>query len=137
MKLLCIQCGNYTYFECDVQVHRSVRPTREGIVVEDAVFDEFNWSDCNVRDALYDNVDYVLKQSAEVLQYDMDSCHYENTLITCGRCGSKRVTPPYSDWRPKRNYQTLQQEIMNNKEEFKNLRKEKIYHADNMPLWKP
>ncbi len=137
MKLLCIQCGNYTYFECDVQMHRSVRPTRNGIIVDDAVFDEYNWSDSNVRDALYDNVDYVLKQSAEVLQYDMDSGHYENTLITCGRCGSKRVTPPYSKWSPKRNYQTLQQEIIDNREEFKDLRKERIYHADNLPMWEP
>ncbi len=137
MKLLCIQCGNYTYFECDVQVHRSVRPTNEGLIIDDAVFDDYNWSDSNIRDALYDNVEYVLKQSAEVLQYDMDSGHYENTLITCGRCGSRRVTPPYSRWSPKRNHQTLQQEIMDNREEFKDLRKERIDHANNMPMREP
>ena len=134
MKLLCIQCGNYVYFECDVQVHRSVRPTSEGILIGDAVFDEYNWSDSNIRDTLYDNVEYVLKQSAEVLQYDMDSGHYENTLITCGRCGSKRVSPPYSRWSPRRLLKSVDQEIIDNREEFKDLRKEKNYHADNLPM---
>ena len=137
MKLLCIQCGNYVYFECDVQVHRSVRPTSEGILIGDAVFDEYNWSDSNIRDTLYDNVEYVLKQSAEVLQYDMDSGHYENTLITCGRCGSKRVSPPYSMWSPRRLLKSVDQEIIDNREEFKDLRKEKNYHADNLPMWEP
>ena len=137
MKLICLTCGNYTYFKSDVQVHRSIRPTNEGIIVEDAVFDGFNWSDSSIRDALYDNVEYVLKQSLEVLRFDNYSGQYENTMITCGRCNSKRVTPPYSEWRPKGNYQSLQQELIENREEYKNLRKEKTY-ADNLPiLWKP
>ena len=136
MKLLCIQCGNYVYFECDVQVYRSVKPNGEGIILEDAVFDELNWSDCNIRDALYDNVEYVLKQSVEVLAYDMDSGHYENTLMICGRCGSRRVTPPYSKLDRRKNIKSVDEEILDNREEYKNLRKERIY-ADNLPVWQP
>lgn len=52
MTFLCTECGNYTYFECDVQIHRSVKPTKEGIIVEDATFEDFNWSDSNIRDGL-------------------------------------------------------------------------------------
>jgi DNA-directed RNA polymerase subunit RPC12/RpoP len=71
-----------------------------------------------------------------VLQCNSDTGHYENTLITCARCGSKRVTPPYSKWSPK-NYKSVYKEILENREEFKNLRKEKNYHANTLPvLWK-
>ena len=133
MRLLCVECGNYTYFECDVQVHRSIKPTKEGIIVEDATFEDFNWSDSNIRDGLEDSVGYALKQSADVLQYNPDTGHYENTLITCARCASKRVTPPYSKWSPK-NYKSVYKEILENREEFKNLRKEKYYHADKVRL---
>jgi hypothetical protein len=102
--------------------------------LEDAVFDDFNWSDSNVRDELQDNVDYVLRACDEVLQLNMDTGHYENTLITCARCGSKTVTPPYSEWRPKKNHKSLEKELMENREEFKQLRKEKYYHADKVRL---
>ena len=137
MTFLCAECGNYTYFECDIQVHQSVRSTKEGIIVEDATFDDFNWSDSNIRDGLEDSVGYALKQSADVLQRNPDTGHYENTRITCARCGSKRVTPPYSKWSPK-NYKSVYKEILENRDEFKNLRKEKIYHANTLPvLWKP
>ena len=137
MRLLCVECGNYTYFECDIQIYKSIKPTSEGLLLEDAVFDDFNWSDSNVRDELQDNVDYVLRACDEVLQLNMDTGHYENTLITCARCGSKRVTPPYSKWSPK-NYKSVYKEILENREEFKNLRKEKTYHANTLPvLWEP
>ena len=105
--------------------------------MDDVVIDDYNFSDSSVRDDLQDNVDYVLKSSVDLLQYNTDSGHYENTLITCARCESKRVIPPYSKWQPKRNYQSLEKEIMDNKNEFKNLRKEQT-HANNLPvLWKP
>ncbi len=137
MKLLCLACGNYTYFYSDVQIYRNVTPTIKGLMVDDVVIEDYNFSDSSVRDDLQDNVDYVLKQSVDLLQFNPDSGHYENTLITCARCNSKRVTPPYSKWKPKRNYQSLQKEIMDNKNEFKNLRKEQT-HANNLPvLWKP
>ena len=137
MKLLCLECGNYTYFHSDVQVYRNVTPSVGGLMIDDVVIENYNFSDSSVRDDLQDNVDYVLKDSLALLQVSDDSGHYENTLITCARCESKRVTPPYSDWKPKRNYQSLQKEIMENKNEFKNLRKEQT-HANNLPvLWKP
>lgn len=136
MKLICIACGNYTYWECDIQMFRLIKPTNDGLLLEDAVLDDFNWSDSTIRDELQDNVDYVLRASDEVLKYNADTGYYENTLITCARCGSKRVTPPYSKWRPKRNLKSVQEEILDNKEEFKQLRKDKT-HANTLPvLWK-
>ncbi len=137
MKLLCLECGNYTYFYSAVQIYRNITPTIKGLMVDDVVIEDYNFSDSSVRDDLQDNVDYVLKNSAELLQFNYDTGHYENSLITCARCESKRVTPPYSKWKPKRNYQSLQKEIMDNKNEFRNLRKEQT-HANNLPvLWKP
>jgi hypothetical protein len=88
MTFLCAECGNYTYFECDVQVHRSVKPTKEGIIVEDATFDDFNWSDSNIRDGLEDSVGYALKQSADVLQCNPDTGHL--TTVRKSSHGQKR-----------------------------------------------
>ena len=137
MKLLCLECGNYTYFNSDAQIYKNIRPTIDGLEINDVIIDEYNYSDSSVRDELQDNVDYVLKQSVSLLQFNNEIGHYESTLISCAVCKSKRVTPPYSDWKPKRNYQTLQAEILNNKTEFNNLRKERTY-ANNLPvLWKP
>ena len=46
MKLICAHCGNYTYFTAEVEGLRAVVSTVDGIVVEDAVFDNnWNWSD--------------------------------------------------------------------------------------------
>jgi len=137
MKMICTSCGNYTYFESDVQMFRMIKPTNEGLLLEDAMFEDFNWSDSNIRDELQDNVDYVIRACDETLQHNMDTGYYENTLITCARCGSKSVTPPYSKWHPKRNLKSVQQEVLDNSSEFKQLRKEKRY-ANTLPvLWKP
>lgn len=137
MSLICLECGNYVYFTTDVQVFKAVRPTREGLLLEDALFDEFNWTNSSIRDELQDNVDYCIRASKEVLQFNIDTGHYENTLIACGRCSSKRVTPPYSEWRPRRPLKSVHEEILENRKEFKQLREEKQY-ADKLPvLWQP
>ena len=138
MTFLCAECGNYTYFECDVQVYQSVNPGPEGLLIDDVLLEDFNYSDSNVRDELKDNVDYLLKQCAEAMYFDSYSGRYENSLISCARCESKRITPPYSEWTPKKNPKSLEQELMDNKEEFKQLRKEKNYYANTLPvLYKP
>ena len=137
MRLLCLECGNYTYFTSEVQMYRSVKPGPDGLLIDDVLLEDFNYSDCNIRDELRDNVDYLLKQGAEAMYYDYDSGQVENNLISCARCESKRITPPYSEWNPKRNPMSLEQELMENRNEYQNLRKEKEY-ANTLPvLWKP
>jgi hypothetical protein len=137
MRLLCLECGNYTYFTSEVQVYRSVKPGPEGLIIDDVLLEDFNYSECNIRDELRDNVDYLLKQGAEAMYYDYDSGQVENNLISCARCESKRITPPYSEWAPKHNPMSIEQELMEHKEEFKQFRKEKHY-ANTLPvLWKP
>jgi len=138
MKLICLDCGGYVYFEVDVEGLRAVTVTPEGLVVEDAIFDEdWNYSDSSLRDNLIDVVDYCLKQSDQALQIDPESGQFYNSYLTCSRCGSRKVTPPYSKWNPPRDYQSLSQEILENRSEYLNLRKERS-RANNLPvLFKP
>jgi len=137
MTLLCLECGNYTYFTSDVQVYQSVKPRPEGLLIDDVLLEDFNYSDSNIRDELRDNVDYLLNQGAEAMYFDSYSGEMENSLITCARCESKRITPPYSEWAPKRNPIPLEQELRENRHEYQNLRKEKNY-ANNLPVvWQP
>jgi len=138
MKLICLDCGGYVYFEVDVESLRAVTVTPEGLVVEDAIYDEdWNYSDSTLRDNLIDVVDYCLKQSDQALHMDPESGQFYNNYLTCSRCESRRVTPPYSKWNPPRDYQSLAQEILENRSEYLNLRKERA-RANSLPvLFKP
>ncbi|MEE9167914.1 MAG: hypothetical protein V3U24_10710 [Candidatus Neomarinimicrobiota bacterium] len=137
MKLICIACGNYTYFEAEVEGLRAVIPAAQGVVVEDAVIDDDNWSDGSLRDNLQDVVDWFLKQNDQALHFDADTGHYYNSYVRCARCGSPRVCPPYSKWTPPRSLKSLEEELLDNREELNALRKER-HHANHLPvLWKP
>jgi len=138
MKLICLDCGGYVYFEVDVEGLRAVTVTSEGLLVEDAIFDEdWNYSDSTLRDNLIDVVDYCLKQSEQALHMDPESGQVLNNYLTCARCKSRKVTPPYSDWHPPRDYQSLSEELLNNRNEYQELRKERR-RANTLPvLFKP
>ena len=138
MKLICIDCGGYVYFEADVEGLRAVTVSPEGLIVEDAIFDEdWNYSDSTLRENLVDVVDFVLKQSDQALHMDSESGQVLNNYLSCSRCGSRKVSPPYSQWQPPRDHQSLSQEILENRSEYQNLRKER-HRANTLPvLFKP
>jgi len=134
---MCIDCGNYTYFETDVQGIRSVEPTAEGMIIKDSMIESSNYTDETIRGSLIDIIDYVLKQSEQIFQFDPDTGKYHNQYITCSRCGSKVVTPPYSEWNPTPDFMPLGDEILENRKDYQQLRKEKR-DDNNLPiLWKP
>ncbi len=137
IKLLCIDCGNYTYFETDVQGIRSVEPTAEGMIIKDSMIENSNYTDETIRGNLTDIIDYVLKQSDQILQFDHETGKYQNQYITCARCGSNLVTPPYSEWKPTPEFIGLDDELLENSKEYLQLRKERK-DENNLPvLWKP
>jgi hypothetical protein len=135
MKLICINCGNDTYFEADVEGLKAIQPSDEGIIIDDADYDNWNYSDETLRANLMDIVDYVLKDSDNIIHYDSDTGCYYNSYIICARCRSRRVTIPYSEWRPPLPIQSVTNEIMTNRYEYLALRKERI-HENYLPvLW--
>jgi len=138
MKLICLDCSGYVYFDVDVEGLQAVTVTPEGLIVEDAIYDDdWNYSDSTLRENLVDVVDFVLKQSEQALHMDPESGQVFNNYLSCSRCGSRKVTPPYSDWHPPSDYQSLSQEILENRSEYHNLRKERS-RANNLPvLFKP
>ena len=133
MKLICPDCGNYTYFEAQVESLQIIEIYPRGLVIndhdKDGIFDGSTW----IRMGLQDLVDYCVKQDMEALQLDSSSMKYVNPHIACGRCGSNRVCVPYRDWSPPKNYQFLDEEIFCNRQEFAWLRKERKY-ADSLPV---
>ena len=135
MHLICHDCWNYTYFEVDVETLRELKADSGQLVVKDTKFDDFNYSQSMLRDNLNDIVQYVIKQNGAALIWDPESNSYLNNYISCARCGSKRVTKPYSSWHSNR-HQNLDKELLANQKEFTELRKERKY-ADRLPvLWK-
>ena len=133
MKLICLKCGNYTYFTAEVEGLRGITVDDEGLVVQDAIIDDFNWSDSTLRDNLDDIVKFALRQDPEQLQFDFDSGRYHNRYITCARCNSNEVTVPMSKWYPPKAFRTLEEELKENHKELIEFKKEKHY-ANYLPL---
>ena len=135
MQLICHDCWNYTYFEVDVETLRELKGGNGHLTIQDTKFDDFNYSQSMLRDNLNDIVAYVIKENGAALIWDSESSSYQNNYISCARCGSKKVTKPYSHWHSNR-HQSLDNELLANRKEFTELRRERKY-ADRLPvLWK-
>ena len=134
MQFICHSCWGYKYFEVDVETLKELKTGKDGVIVQDSKFEDFNYSESMLRENLSDIVQYVLKQDAAALVFDHETGGYLNNYISCARCGSKRVTKPYSPWSHR--HQPLERELLENHKEFKELRKERD-HENRMPvMWK-
>ena len=135
MKLLCVHCGNYTYFETDITTIKEITTSGGHIIIDNALFPDFDYTEDTIRDNLKDIVDYVLKQDDSSLAFDPETESYFNRHISCARCGSPKVTKPF---RPKPRTISLDQELEENRKEFEALRKECTDHENHLPqLWQP
>jgi len=134
MKLLCLRCGNYTYFITDITTVKEITTNGGLITIDNALFPDFDYTEDTIRENLKDIVDYVLKQDDSSLAFDPETETYYNKHITCARCGSEKVTKPF---RPKHRIVSLEQELAENREEYYSLRKERN-DEDNLPIvWQP
>ena len=135
MKLICVHCGNYAYFEVDIETVKEISTNAEGIIIENAFFADLDYTEETLRDNLNDIVEYVLKQNGSEMLYDPESETYYNRHIRCARCGSKKVTPPI---RKTHCQLPLEEEIQKYREEFNLLRKERCDNENHLPeLWQP
>ncbi|MBW2108639.1 MAG: hypothetical protein DRH50_14660 [Deltaproteobacteria bacterium] len=134
MKLLCIRCGNYTYFETDITGIKEISAADGLMTIDNARFPDFDYTEDTIRNNLKDMVDYVLKEDDSSLVFDPETETYYNRFITCARCGSAKVIKPF---RPKRRMVPLDQELEENREEFNALRKERTDENSLPRLWEP
>ena len=134
MKLLCLVCGNYIYFETDITTVKEIATNDGHIVIDNALFPDFDYTEDTIRDNLEDIVDYVLKQDDSSLVFDPETESYYNRHISCARCGSNKVTRPFI---PKPRIIPLDRELEENREEFNALRKERNDENHLPQLWQP
>jgi len=132
MQLICHDCWNYAYFEANVELLVELMAGSAGMIIGDYTFDDHNLSESELRAGLQDIVQYVLNQDADALTFDRVSGQYQNNYIRCARCGSRKVTKPYSPWSTNR-HPPLEEELIKNHKEYTELRKERKY-ADRMPV---
>ena len=136
MKLLCLQCGNYTYFETDIITVKEITTGPDGLIIDNAVFADLDYTEDTIRDNLKDIVDYVLKQDDSGLVFDPETESYYNRYIKCAICGSGKVSNPIP--KPLPCNLSLEEELDKNREEFNYLRKERKHNENNLPeLWQP
>ena len=137
IKLICVDCGNFTFFETDVEGLKGVEPNEEGIIIKDSFVENWNYTDETIRGNLTDIIDYVLKQPDDTIRFDHESNKYYNIYITCARCGSRIVTIPSSEWNPTQELLPLDDELLENRKDYLQLRKERSYENNLPVLWKP
>ena len=124
MKLICIDCGNYTYFAADIEMQMAAISQDGSVSIENAEYDSYDYTSDSVRRSLDDLIGYVLKIDEEVLSFNGKINRYENRYITCVWCGSSAVTPPTCEYIQPREYQSIDEEINSNKNEYLRLKKE-------------
>ena len=127
MKLICINCGNYTFWEADVEMQMAVLSQDGSLSIENADYDNYDYTSDSLRCSLDDLIEYVLKADSECLSFNRKINRYENRYITCVWCGSSNVTPPYCEYSPPREYLSIDEELNNNRDEYLRLKKEGKY----------
>ena len=124
MKLICIDCGNYTYFAADIEMQMAVLSHNGSVLIENAEYESYDYTSDSVRRSLDDLIGYVLRTGEDLMIYNRKINRYENRYITCVWCGSSSVTPPSCEYIQPREYQSIDEEINSNRNEYLQLKKE-------------
>ena len=124
MKLICIDCGNYTYFAADIEMQMAALSQDGSVLIENAEYESYDYTSDSVRRSLDDLIGYVLRTGEDLLIYNRKINRYENRYITCVWCGSSSVTPPSCEYIQPREYQSIDEEINSNRNEYLRLKKE-------------
>ena len=135
MKLLCLVCGNYTYFELEVETFKQLNISGDGCLqITNAVFDGFDFTEDSLRTNLKYQIDSIIDQNNSGMVFDANTESYFSALqIQCGRCSSKRVTIPSNNYKKF----SLEDELKINREEYKQMRREKINENSLPVLFEP
>ena len=133
MKLICIDCGNYTYFEADIEMQMAVLSHDGSVSIENAEYDSYDVTSDSVRSSLDDLIEIVLRADIDTLSFNSTTMKYENRYITCVWCGSSVVTPQTCEYIQPREYVSIDEEINKNRNEYLRLKKERRNHAYLLP----
>ena len=133
MKLICIDCGNYTYFEADIEMQMAVLSYDGSVSIENAEYDSYDVTSDSVRSSLNDLIGIVLRADIDTLSFNRTIMKYENRYITCVWCGSSVVTPPSCEYIQPREQVSIDEEINKNRNEYLRLKKERRNHAYLLP----
>ena len=124
MKLICIDCGNYTYFAADVEMQMAVLSHDGCVSIEKAEYNNYDYTSDSVRSSLDDLIEIVLRADDDTLCFNSNIMRYESRYITCVWCGSSTVTPPSCEYTPPREQVSIDEEINKNRNEYLRLKKE-------------
>ena len=133
MKLICIDCGNYTYFKADIEMQMAVLSSDGSVSIENAEYDSYDVTSDSVRRSLDDLIEIVIRADIDTLSFNRTIMRYENRYITCVWCGSSVVTPPSCEYVQPREYVSIDDEINDNRDEYLRLKKEGRRHAYLLP----
>ena len=132
-SLICHNCYNTEYFEASVELVREIKVENGSLIIEDSIYEDFNYTATSFRSLLKDLVHYVIKVDMDAMEYDQKLGCNVNKYVSCAKCDSKQVTKPQCDYSPGK-FNSLSEEMEQNRTEFRKLRRQK--HGNNLPvLW--
>ena len=67
MKLICIDCGNYTYFAADIEMQMAALSQDGSVLIENAEYESYDYTSDSVRGSLDDLIGYVLRTGEDLL----------------------------------------------------------------------
>ena len=138
MSLICIACGNKEFFESDVETVMELETSKQNLLVQSAVMEDWKYGEESIRDQVNDNVLSTLKMHADELREDFYSGDLNNNYLQCAVCHSTSVCRPLSDWQPPKATIDLDDEMKKNRKSLIQLRKERKLNENILPvLWKP
>ena len=81
MKLICIDCGNYTYFAADIEMQMAAISQDGGVSIENAEYDSYDYTSDSVRSSLDELIEYVSRAYEDTLVFNQKKRRYENRYI--------------------------------------------------------
>jgi hypothetical protein len=133
MSIICIDCGNKQFFDSEVETVMEIELSGQGLLLQTAKFDDWNYAEENVRSQVKESV-----LSTEKMHADELSPEDYNPYLRCAVYFSGCVCRQFSDWYPRKTTIGLDEEILNNRKSLLQLRGERKNHENILPVvWKP
>ena len=138
MTIICINCGNFRFFESEIEHTLELLPNGPDLLVQPAETEDWQYAEESVRAQISENVNSTLKMSAEELHYDPVSGNYFNPYLSCSVCHSPQVSRKLSEYLPKLPAPDLDSELLQNINNLKQLKAQRKAHEHQLPvLWQP
>ena len=119
-----VQKHDMSALKYDIEMQMAAISQDGGVSIENAEYDSYDYTSDSVRSSLDEIIAYVSRAYEDTLVFNQKKRRFENRYMTCVWCGSSAVTPPTCEYSKPSDYQSIDEEINSNRNEYLRLKKE-------------